>query len=143
MPPSAREKGLAPLAELLLAQGRDCPDAGGRRPQGFIDPEKGVETAADALQGANDIIAELLSDDAAIRKTLRELLLRQGRLSQPAPPGRRTPSTGCTTTSSSPLPKLAGPPDPGHQPGREGGRPLRHGAAGPGGGAHRRCAGRW
>ena len=46
----------------------------------FVDPEKGVETLADALQGANDIVAELLSDDAAIRKTLRELLRRQGRL---------------------------------------------------------------
>ena len=75
----AREKGLAPLAELLLAQRRDCPDPM-QAAQGFIDPEKGVETVADALQGANDIVAELLSDDAAIRKTLRELLRRQGRL---------------------------------------------------------------
>ena len=46
----------------------------------YVDPEKGVETLADALQGANDIVAELLSDDAAIRKTLRELLRRQGHL---------------------------------------------------------------
>ena len=75
----AREKGLAPLAELLLAQRRDCPDPM-QAAQGFIDPEKEVETVADALQGANDIVAELLSDDAAIRKTLRELLHRQGRL---------------------------------------------------------------
>ena len=75
----AREKGLAPLAELLLAQRRDCPDPM-QAAQGFIDPEKEVETVADALQGANDIVAELLSDDAAIRKTLRELLRRQGRL---------------------------------------------------------------
>ena len=75
----AREKGLAPLAELLLGQRRDCPDPM-QAAQGFIDPEKEVETVADALQGANDIVAELLSDDAAIRKTLRELLRRQGRL---------------------------------------------------------------
>ena len=46
----------------------------------FIIPENGVETVADALQGANDIVAELLSDDAAIRKTLRGLLMRQGHL---------------------------------------------------------------
>ena len=46
----------------------------------YIDPEKGVETAADALQGANDIVAEMLSDDADIRKALRSLLTRQGRL---------------------------------------------------------------
>ena len=75
----AREKGLEPLAQLLYAQERICP-----RPEDaaadFVDPEKGVETVADALQGANDIVAELLSDDAAIRKTLRTLLMRQGHL---------------------------------------------------------------
>ena len=71
----AREKGLEPLAALLFAQERDCP-----RPeeaaQSFIDSEKGVETVEDALQGANDIIAEWISDDAAVRKSLRELLER-------------------------------------------------------------------
>ena len=76
---AAKEKGLEPLAALLFAQERDCP-----RPeeaaQGFIDPEKGVEAIADALQGANDIIAEWISDDAAVRKSLRELLERRGTL---------------------------------------------------------------
>ena len=75
----AREKGLEPLALLLLDQGRDCP-APEEAARDYVDPEKGVETVVDALQGANDIVAELLSDDAAIRKTLRELLQRQGRL---------------------------------------------------------------
>ena len=75
----AREKGLEPLALLLLDQGRDCP-APEEAARDYVDPEKGVETLADALQGANDIVAELLSDDAAIRKTLRELLRRQGHL---------------------------------------------------------------
>ena len=79
----AREKGLAPLAELLLAQAADCPDPA-EAAVGYIDPEKGVETAADALQGANDIVAEIISDDAAIRKTLRGLLMRQGRLKSAA-----------------------------------------------------------
>ena len=79
----AREKGLAPLAELLLAQAADCPDPA-EAAADYIDPEKGVETAADALQGANDIIAEVISDDAAIRKTLRGLLMRQGRLKSAA-----------------------------------------------------------
>ena len=73
----AREKGLAPLAQLLFAQGRDCP-APEQAAADFIDPEKGVETVEDALQGANDIIAEEISDDAAIRKELRELFLRRG-----------------------------------------------------------------
>ena len=75
----AREKGLEPLAQLLLAQEKDCP-APETAAQAYIDPEKGVETAADALQGANDIIAEIISDDADIRKALRGLLMRQGRL---------------------------------------------------------------
>ena len=79
----AREKGLAPLAELLLAQAADCPDPA-EAAADYIDPEKGVETIADALQGANDIIAEIISDDAAIRKTLRGLLMRQGRLKSAA-----------------------------------------------------------
>ena len=75
----AREKGLEPLALLLLAQEKDCP-APEDAAQAYIDPEKGVETPADALQGANDIIAELLSDDADLRKALRGLLSRQGHL---------------------------------------------------------------
>ena len=76
---AAREKGLEPLAALLFAQERGCP-----RPEDaardFIDPEKGVETLADALQGANDIIAEWISDDAAIRGSLREMLEKRGTL---------------------------------------------------------------
>ena len=71
----AREKGLEPLAELLFAQAADGPapeEAAGA----FVDPEKGVETAEDALQGASDIIAERISDDADIRKRLRELVVR-------------------------------------------------------------------
>ena len=71
----AREKGLEPLAEAIFAQdGRD-PQA---LAQDYIDPEKGVNTAEEALQGANDIIAENLSDDADIRKVLRQLVMRRG-----------------------------------------------------------------
>ncbi len=73
----AAEKGLEPLARLLYAQAADCP-----RPeaaaQDYIDPDKGVETVADALQGANDIMAEWISDNADVRKALRELILKQG-----------------------------------------------------------------
>ena len=76
---AAREKGLEPLASLLFAQERGCPrpeDAA----QDFLVPEKGVETLADALQGANDIIAEWISDNAAIRGSLREMLEKRGTL---------------------------------------------------------------
>ncbi len=102
----AREKGLAPLAELLLAQERDCPvpeKAAGE----YIDPEKGVETVADALQGANDIIAEMLSDDAEIRKALRGLLMRQGHLRSLAT-GEEDSVYRLYYDFDQPLPKLAG-----------------------------------
>ena len=46
----------------------------------YLNPEKGVETVEEALQGASDLIAEAISDDAALRKSLRELWQRQGRL---------------------------------------------------------------
>ena len=75
----AKEKGLEPLAALLFAQERDCP-----RPEeaaaDYLSAEKDVETVADALQGANDIVAEWISDDAAIRRSLRELLEKRGTL---------------------------------------------------------------
>ena len=76
---AAKEKGLEPLAELLFRQERDCPDPL-EAAQAYIDPEKGVESAEDALAGASDIIAERISDDAALRKRLRELLNREGEL---------------------------------------------------------------
>ena len=71
----AREKGLEPLAEAIFAQDGQDPQA---LAQDYIDPEKGVNTVEEALQGANDIIAENLSDDADIRKALRQLVMRRG-----------------------------------------------------------------
>lgn len=75
----AKEKGLEPLARLLFAQERDCPDPLEEAAK-YINPEKGVETAADALSGASDIVAEIVGDDADLRRRLRELLLSQGQL---------------------------------------------------------------
>ena len=72
----ARDKGLAPLAAMAFAVGPAIDLTAAARD--FVDLEKGVETVEEALQGASDIIAEEISDDAAIRKTLRELYLRQG-----------------------------------------------------------------
>ena len=73
----AREKGLAPLAEILFAQSPDgpAPDAAA---QAYLSQE--VETVQDALQGARDIIAETISDDAELRKTLRALMQREALL---------------------------------------------------------------
>ena len=75
----ARERGLSPLAEVLFAQGPDCPDPEAEAAK-YVDGEKGVETVEDALAGASDIIAETVSDDASLRGTLRSLLGRSGYL---------------------------------------------------------------
>ena len=65
----AKEKGLEPLALAIFEQdGQDPAELA----QAYIDPEKGVETLEDALQGASDIIAEMISDDPEIRKALRQ-----------------------------------------------------------------------
>ena len=68
----AREKGLAPLAELLYAQAPDCP-APEEAAKEYVDEEKGVASVEEALAGASDIIAETISDDADVRKDLRTL----------------------------------------------------------------------
>ena len=73
----AREKGLDPLAQAIFAQdGQDIQ----KLAKDFINEEKGVATAEEAIAGALDIIAENLSDDADIRKALRELCSRRGSL---------------------------------------------------------------
>ncbi|MGI5929311.1 Tex family protein [Pseudoflavonifractor sp.] len=75
----AKEKGLEPLAQLLFAQGRDCP-APEVAAADYVDPEKGVSSVEEALAGASDIIAEAISDDADLRKRLRELWRSKGSL---------------------------------------------------------------
>jgi len=75
----AREKGLEPLAQVLFAQAADCPVPLTEAAK-YVDPEKGVETAEEALAGAADIIAEAISDDAEVRKKLRVQLLREAKL---------------------------------------------------------------
>ena len=66
----AKEKGLEPLADAIFAQDRK-----GKAPEelakDFLNPDLGVETIEDALSGASDIIAEQISDDAELRKSLR------------------------------------------------------------------------
>ena len=71
----AREKGLEGLAAAIFAQDGKDPAA---LAESYVNPEKGVETVEDALAGANDIIAEDLSDDPGIRKDLRSLFQRRG-----------------------------------------------------------------
>ena len=75
----AVEKGLAPLAEYILGQ-----EEKDGEPEtvaaAYINPEKGVETAEQALAGASDIIAEKVSDDAELRKTLRKKMTEVGEI---------------------------------------------------------------
>ena len=71
----ATEKGLAPLADFILEQTDASVKA---KAQEFINTEKGVETVEQAIQGASDIIAERISDDAELRKTLRKKIFDIG-----------------------------------------------------------------
>ena len=74
----AVEKGLLPLAEFILAQDKDSdPKAEAEK---YVNAEKGVENAEQALKGAADIIAEKVSDDAELRKTLRKKIAETGEI---------------------------------------------------------------
>ncbi len=78
----ARERGLAPLADILYAQ-----ESGGSMEQAalpYAGPEKDVPDANAALAGAMDIVAEMLSDDAELRKRLRRLIQRSAALESKA-----------------------------------------------------------
>lgn len=72
----AKEKGLEPLADLILKQDSNVSilDAAAE----FVDPEKGVESVEDAIAGAKDIIAENISDDPEYRKVIKKYCYRDG-----------------------------------------------------------------
>ncbi|MDZ7667381.1 MAG: Tex family protein [Desulfotignum sp.] len=74
----AREQGLAPLADLLLAQSPQMDLS--KAAQRFVDPEKGVETVDQALAGAGDIIAETVNEDPDVREAVRRLYMKQGKI---------------------------------------------------------------
>ncbi|SFC51100.1 uncharacterized protein SAMN05421747_1136 [Parapedobacter composti] len=81
----AREKGLEPLAELLLAQdGSSIRDAA----QAYVDAGKGVNDIEEALAGARDIIAERIAEDASIRAQTRQVFLEKGMFSAKVVPGK-------------------------------------------------------
>jgi len=72
----AAEAGLTPLAELMLAQEKDVDIEA--EAEKYLNPEKKIESSADALHGAMDIIAETVSDNAAFRKWIREYTMKNG-----------------------------------------------------------------
>ena len=74
----ARERGLEPLAELIMKQEPSYEPSIEETAAAYIDEEKGVKTVEDAIQGARDIIAENVSDNAEYRKEIRSLTSRHG-----------------------------------------------------------------
>jgi uncharacterized protein len=74
----AREKGLEGLAAVLRLQNAAHPME--KEAEAYLNPEKDVLTAEDALQGAKDIIAETISDDADVRSYIRRLAFEEGRI---------------------------------------------------------------
>ena len=74
----AREKGLEPLANLIMLQMTTVPLE--KEAESFIDEEEEVHTAEEAIEGAKDILAEYISDEADYRIRIRELTAKQGRI---------------------------------------------------------------
>ena len=74
----AKEKGLEPLANILLLQATS--KSMEEEAQSFVDEAKGVVNAKEALAGAKDIIAEMIADKADYRKSIRNCTMKQGRL---------------------------------------------------------------
>lgn len=74
----AREKGLEPLANLIMLQMTAEPLE--QKARKFIDEEKEVHTAEEAIEGAKDILAEYISDEADYRIRIRELTVKHGRI---------------------------------------------------------------
>lgn len=72
---AAREKGLQPLADLLMLQNRIDTEAEAAK---YIDEEKGVKSLEEALAGARDIIAEFISENAGVRTQMRNLFIEKG-----------------------------------------------------------------
>lgn len=85
----AQERGLVPLAERLWS-GAETDEALLAAASSFVDAEKGVATAEDALAGARDIVAERVADDAAARAYVREQVLERGVLESKAARGKES-----------------------------------------------------
>jgi uncharacterized protein len=82
---AAREKGLQPLADLILEQGRADLELEATK---YIDDEKGVKSVEEALAGARDIIAEHSSENAEVRTKMRALFLEKGTIVSKVVPGK-------------------------------------------------------
>jgi uncharacterized protein len=84
----AKEKGLEPLAKLIFDQKDETDPV--KEAAAYVDPEKGVETAKDALTGSRDIIAEWINEDQRARERMRVLYARKGVFRSRVIPGKET-----------------------------------------------------
>jgi len=83
---AAKEKGLEPLAKLIFDQRDDTDPV--KEAAAYVDPEKGVETAEDALAGSRDIIAERVNEDQVAREKMREIYAQKGVFFSRVVPGK-------------------------------------------------------
>jgi uncharacterized protein len=81
----AREKGLEPLAELIFSQESINLDS---EAGNYLDAEKEVNSTEEALQGARDIIAEWVNENAEVREKMRKLFVNEGNFSSRVIPGK-------------------------------------------------------
>ena len=102
----AKEKGLEPLANLILLQMTDKPLE--EEAEGYVDLEKGVGTAAEAIEGAKDILAEAVSDEADYRIHIREMTMKKGRILSAAKDAEAESVYEMYYEFDEALPKLAG-----------------------------------
>ncbi len=102
----AKEKGLEPLADLIMLQMTKNPAL--KEAESYIDPEKGVETAEDALNGAKDILAERISETAEYRTYIRNATFKEGSLEAEAKDPKAQSVYEMYYQFSEPLKKVAG-----------------------------------
>ena len=103
----AREKGLEPLAQMITEQKEDSAEPLVLAAD-FVNSENGVETPEDALQGAKDIIAEDISDNADIRRRLRNLFTVSGEVISKAADEEKDSVYAQYYDFSQPVSKIAG-----------------------------------
>ena len=102
----AKEKGLEPLADLILLQMTQKPLE--EEAQAYVSEEKGVKKAADALAGAGDILAERISDEADYRIYIRDLTMRKGTVVSTAKDAEASSVYEMYYDFEEPIKKLAG-----------------------------------
>ena len=110
----AKEKGLEPLSQFILAQ--NATEGVEEEARKYIDEEKGVKTVKEALQGAADIIAESISDEADYRAYIREITMEEGTLTSTAKDEKAESVYEMYYAYEEPLKKVVRPPCSCHQP---------------------------